>query len=150
MPQNKFFTPLLILLLAFGFQHAAKTVFGWSPDFALGAVITFSLFFGFIEIAFIGLVGVFILNWQPQFSPEALMFIALPLLIVAVKKYFPWRIELNHILLVFAGLVIFYGVSNYGSFSADIPLFLKIAGSTLLFSALVFQIFNYFYKIKEI
>ena len=147
--QNKLFASLLILLLAFGFQYGVKTSFGWSPDFVLGTLITFSFFLGFIEILFLGAASALLLNWQPYFSPEILMFIILPILVFGVKKYFPWRMEINHLLSVFFGLVIFYGISSYGSLFGNLTLFLKSAGWTLMFSAFVFQVFNYFYPAKE-
>lgn len=149
MVQNKFFASFLILLLTFGFQYSAKTLFGWSPDFVLGTLVTFSFFLGFIEMVCMGVISALFLNWQPQFSPEIVMLIALPLLVFEIKKYFLWRVEINHIFSIFFTLVLFYSVLNYGSLFSNPALFLKSAGWTLVFSAFVFQIFNYLYRTKE-
>lgn len=150
MVQNKLFASLLVLLFASGFQYGTKALLGWSPDFVLGILITFSFFLGFIEILCMSLIGALILNWQPYVGPEILMLIALPLLVFGIKKYFPWRIEINHLLSIFFVLAVFYGVSNYGSLLSNSALFLKSAGWTLVFGAFVFQTFNYFYKTKDI
>ncbi len=145
MVQNKLFASLFVLLLASGFQYGAKALFGWSPDFVLGVLITFSFFLGYIEILFIGALSALLLNWKPYVSPEIFMLIALPLLVFGIKRYFPWRIELSHLLSVFFGIAVFYGISNYGSLFANPALFLKSVFWTLVFVALIFQIFSHFY-----
>lgn len=78
------------------------------------------------------------------------MLAALPLATFGIRKYFPWRIEISHLLSIFFGLFVFYGVSSYGPFLDNLGFFLKSAGWTLLFSAVVFQVFNYFYTAREL
>ncbi|MBI4086237.1 MAG: hypothetical protein HY433_03300 [Candidatus Liptonbacteria bacterium] len=145
MRANKFLASLLLLLTAVLLQYNFNAFLGWSPDFVLGVLVTFPFFLGFIEILFMGLAGALILNWQPQFSSEILMISTMPLFVLFVKKYFPWRAGLSHILSTFFMLAVFYGISDYASLFGNPALFLKSAAWTLAYGALVFQALNYFY-----
>lgn len=150
MAYNKLLVSLLILFLSFSFQHGTKVLFGWSPDFALGVLVSLSFFLGVTELLFAALAGALLLNWQPYIGPELALLMILPLFAAGIREHLPWRAEINHLLSVFFALAVFYGISSYGSLFLENPvLFLKSAGWTLLFSAFVFQILNYFYPISR-
>ena len=110
--------------------------------------MAFSFFFGFLEIAFMGVMSALILNWQPRLGAETAALIIVPLAALAAKKFLPWRNEANLLLLTIAGILIFYGFTSPASFAGNTFLFLKIIISTLVFSLFLFWIFRHFYKTR--
>ncbi len=144
----KFLSAVLVVFIASILQAEIKFFFGWSPDFALATLITLAFYFGSLEVLFLSLLSAIILNWQPAISLEIFLLIALPLLVSATKRYFLWRVEINHFLAIISAFLVFYGASNYISLVNNPLFFAEIIIWASIFGIFIFQVFRYFYSIR--
>ncbi|MBI4084906.1 MAG: hypothetical protein HY432_00080 [Candidatus Liptonbacteria bacterium] len=148
--QNKFIVSLLLLLIASFLQFNFKLHFGWTPEFAMATLVVFGFYLGFLEIAFLCALGVFLFNWMPLPGFEILFFFLLPFLVLSARKIFPWKSEVNNVLIVSVSAFLFYAISDWSVISGNAFLFGLILIGTAAFGAAIFQILNYFYKLSPI
>jgi hypothetical protein len=134
---SKVFAGLVLLLIAFAFQFslAAANVY---IDLSFAALIAFAFVFGFWELVFFVLVGVFVINWQPAASPEILIYALFPFVVHFLRDAFhsqPWFLNLVAIFLGFLALAV---VVAPAAFPASWQLFLLDLAGSWLFGTCVF------------
>lgn len=121
-----FKTKLLAVILAVAMgsvlQIEFKSIFGWSPDFALGVLVLVPFYLNFLETGVCALVGAFSLNWRPGLSQEILVFILLPFLVLVSIKQLPFRKELSGAVAALLSILIFYAASDF-HFLFENPIF---------------------------
>lgn len=138
---SRFILALLFLTLAFVMQFWFAS-FGLFINFILAALITLSFLFDIWDVLFFILAAIFIVNWQPAFSVEIVLFAALPLAAFFINRYSssePWAANLA---CIFFGLLILYLASAPSLFLAEWKIFLTDLVSCLIFGSIVFSALN--------
>ena len=125
-----------------------KAVFGWSPEFILAALVVSGFYLNILETATLVAVSILILNWRPTPGLEIFLFLILPFAVILARKFSPWKSEINGVLGIVLSVVVFYAFSNLSAIFLNPIIFAEIIALTALFGAILFQIFNYFYKIS--
>jgi len=152
-PAHKFLTSLFIVILAFLLQVKLGVLLDLQPSLVLASLITISFFVGFLELAFLVLLSILILNWQPAISLEISIYLILPLALFFFRKViFPLESWVSNFLYILVGLLIFYLASNFSLIIEDFRLLfgdfviLKDLIVSMLFGFFIFQLFNYIYR----
>jgi len=138
-----FFFTLIIVSFA---QLGIKAEFGWSPELILATLVLSAFYLGILEMAALCAFGIFLLNWRPLPGLEIVLFFLFPFVIMYVKTIFPWKSMINCVFGAVLSVAFFYGVSNWGAIVSNPIIFAYILALTAVFCAVLFQIFNYFYK----
>lgn len=134
-----FFVAILVLAFGVTLQLFAGNTFGIWINFALAALITAAFFVSFLELVVLILFSVFMLNWQPGFSFELLVFSLLPLAVYFAHKLLPFKPWLGSLVAVITCLICFYLlVSPWSLIEAPNILFIDIV-FVLMFSAASFK-----------
>ncbi|RJP43902.1 hypothetical protein C4587_02430 [Candidatus Parcubacteria bacterium] len=125
--RSRFVAFLLLTALAAEVQLLFSELIGFPLNFPLIVLLLAGLFGTLLEVLVLAGISMLILGWQPAPGPEVIVFLLVPLL-VPVRRFFPWHGWVSSGIIVFAGLIAFFSVSNPGFVSANIP---AIAGSGL-------------------
>ncbi len=126
---------LLLIALALQFSLAAANVYF---DFSFAALIAFALVFGFWELAFLVLVAVFIINWQPAVSAEILVFALFPFAVYFLRDAFRSQPWFENLVAIFLGFLTLAIAAAPAAFLASWRLFLPDLAAGLLFGTCVF------------
>lgn len=145
---SKFTVFFLATIIASFAQLNMKAVFGWSPEFILAALVVSGFYLNILETATLVAVSILILNWRPTPGLEIFLFLILPFAVILARKFSPWKSEINGVLGIVLSVVVFYAFSNLSAIFLNPIIFAEIIALTALFGAILFQIFNYFYKIS--
>ncbi len=145
---NKFTVSFLVLAIALSLQFNFKAFFGWSPEFVMAVLIAIVFYLDVLETAILDVLSVLIMNWKPLLGLEMIVFFTIPFLVILVRKISPWESGFNNILGIILSVVLFYAVSSWPAVLDNIYLLVLITGTTAVFSAVIFHVFGYFYKIS--
>lgn len=144
--EKNFFLGLLGFFAALILQIKFNPLFGLKINFVLMALVVLALFLDFFEVIFLELLGVFVLNWQPNLSTETIIFFLLPAIISLIKKFLPGQLWFNGLLLIVLGVLGFYYISSLGSFLKNWP---EAFGGIITTIGFGFMIFFSFYSIQD-
>ncbi len=137
----RFILASLFLALAIVLQFWFAS-FGVYINVILASLMTFAFLFDIWDLVIFILAAIFIINWQPTFSLEIALFIALPLLAYSINRYSstePWVASLTSILV---GLVILYLAVAPGLFFSEWKVFVTDLLACLIFSSVAFGALN--------
>jgi len=115
---------------------------GIAVNLILAALIALAFLFGIWEVVFFTVLALFIINWQPAFGEEIVLFGVLPLAAYASHRLFSWEAWAGSLVAIAAGLVITYGALEPEIFFARPGAFLLDLIGSLLFGAAVFAVLN--------
>lgn len=119
-----------------------RNAFGFSIDFPFATLLAFALAASFSE-AFVltGITG-WIINWSYFFEPETAIFLMLPIIIVlARKKFFPWKNIYSAFVISALGVMVFYGIVGFSSAFATPFLFMSIVIGSGVWGAISYVFF---------
>lgn len=136
----KFLKALLILTLATALQFVVGEFVSVWMNFVLAALMALAFFLDLSELIFFVSLGVFILNWQPAVSREAVVLAALPFIVRWFHGLFPWQVWLSSLTAVAAGLLLLYLIADFGFILRVPSLFLLDLMVSLGFSSLIVSI----------
>ena len=103
----RFILALLFLALAFVLQFWFASI-GVSANIILASLVTFALMFDIWDLIFFILAAIFIINWQPAFSIEIVLFAALPLAAYLFNRYSPSEAWVANIVAVAISVLVLY------------------------------------------
>ena len=133
----KFFTGILVLILAFFLQFWLG-VWGIYANFVFATLIVFVFLFDIGEFIFFVLLGVFLINWQPMASIDIIAFAIIPLIAFAARFWFHWDQWVGSVASVVIALLLLYFVISpkmiiqpFGSFIVDLLLSIIFAEAIL-------------------
>lgn len=149
-PNNKFAVFLLAFIIVSFLQFNWKDIFGWSPEFAMAFLVVCGFYLNIGETAVICAIGVLLFNWLPLPGSEILFYFLIPLIIIYVRKMFPWQSGFINFLGTILAVAVFYSVSDFPAVAANLPFFAMIVFTTAVFGAVIFYLFDYFYKMPSI
>ncbi len=104
----KLLVAVIFLILGIFLQLLVGGASGVWLNFSLAALVTAALFLNFLELLLLCLIAIFILNWQPAFSLEIALYIVLPFLVFALRKFFPVKAWTWGPVVIFLSFLIFY------------------------------------------
>jgi hypothetical protein len=132
---------ILLFLIACVVQFSLASA-GISIDLVLAALIAFAFFFSFLEVLVFVLCGVFLMNWQPGFSFEMLIFAALPLAAFFFHRAFAWAPWAGIPVMTVCGFAAFYALIAPSLFVIDpAKIVLDVVGS-LIFGEITLAALN--------
>lgn len=133
----RFILAFLILLFACALQSwfASINIFF---DFLLAALIVFAFFFDIWELIVFILFSIFVINWQPEFSPEIILFAIIPIAAYGFHKFFNLISWIAAPIALVVGFLIFSILVAPSTFFAHGELFLMDLVGGLVFGELVF------------
>jgi hypothetical protein len=137
----KFIIAFLILIFACVLQSwlASMNIF---IDVILASLIAFAFFFDIWELLVFILFSIFVINWQPAFSVEILLFGVIPLITFVARKFFaliPW---IAIPVAIFCGFLVMYIVVAPSLFFANWQQFVIDVLGALVFGQLVYLALN--------
>jgi len=129
----------IALLLQFFFARAGIFI-----NFSFAAIISFAFVFEFWELAFLTLLTVFILNWQPAPSVEILVFALVPIAVHFLHPLFHWQIWLENCIAIVLGFLVLYLAAAPSGFLAHSPAFLlDLAGGLITGALTLFPLYRW-------
>jgi hypothetical protein len=105
---RRFLAALLILILAFILQFALRGSLGFYSNLTLSALIAFSLSLNLPELIFLILAAVFVLNAEPAFSWDTLVFALLPVISFCLRRFFKWKPWVTCMAMIFSAFLAMY------------------------------------------
>ncbi len=143
---HKFLAGFLVLVIAFLLWSRFGYLFNFKPDFVFASLIALSFFLGLLELLFLILLSVFLMNWQPILGVEMMIFSVVPIGIFLFRKIiFPLEGWLSNLVGIVLGLIVFYGLTDLSLALAHYGTILKDIFISALFGFLIFGLFDYFY-----
>ncbi len=133
---GKLLTGLLVLTLAF-FLQLWFPVAGIHGDFVLAALVALAFIFPFWELVFFVLLAVFIVNWQPGFSADFLLFALLPFAAFVLHRWLKWESWLGVAVLTAGAILLFYGTTAPAVFLPNIGALVADAIACVVFGEIV-------------
>lgn len=133
----------LIIVLAVILQLKLGLVFNYKFNFLLGTLIALVYFTNYLELVFLDLVGIFLINWKPSLSLEIVLLFLIPQFFYLFFKKIKWNNILTLSFFLIFGNILFYILINY-KFLVDYSFYFFydfIANS--LFSLLLFYCLNF-------
>ncbi len=149
LSSNKFAVFFFTFIIASFSQLNLKAALGWSPELIMSMLVVAGFYLSVLEIAALSAFGIFILNWQPFPEWEIILYFLLPFVIISAKNIFPWSGAINGILGAVLSTAVFYAISNFGAIISNPMVFINILILTAVFSFVLFQLFNFLYKIHS-
>ncbi len=143
---NKFAVFFCAFTIASLAQLNLKAALGWSPELVMATLVLAAFYLSVLEMTALSALGIFILNWRPFIDWEILLFFLLPFIVMSAKKIFPWRSAISGVLSSVLSVTVFYAFSNWSAIISNTAAFSEILALTAVFSAVLVQIFNYFYR----
>ena len=143
-----FFVALLIVLLAGLLEFRLAGWLDFRANFLLATLIALAFFIGFTEFAALIIIAAWMLNWQPAVGWELAVFMFIPLLSFAIKRFPPWKIWLSNIIFVALGILLFYSAADYSFLAGHWTTLLKDLTASLIWSASVFAALSSLYQFK--
>ncbi|MEK7193653.1 MAG: hypothetical protein AAB652_02585 [Patescibacteria group bacterium] len=136
-----------IAFLAFFLTLRYETLFGTRPDFLLATLVAASFFLTFPAFVVVVLFEIFLINWVPVLTPEIIVFGVLPPVIFFFRKIiFPFDGWMWNLVATFLCIVLFYGITGFGIALENVSSFFGNTAVSLMFGALIFRLFGYFYE----
>lgn len=136
----KFLTAVIVLVLAVVLQLFLGEVLGVWTNIVLASLVTAAFLLNFLELLFLILFAIFVLNWQPAPSLEMALYAALPILTLLLRKFFPFKSWLGNLIAISSALLIFYlAVSPRFLITSPIVFLLDLA-SGLVLGSIFFKI----------
>lgn len=132
----RFVIAILILLLACGLQFLFASA-GVFINLILAALVAFAFFFDFFEVAVLVLFATLVVNWQPAFSIEIMLFILIPLVAFAVCTFFSLTPSIGIPAVIAGGFLVLYLAAAPGAFIGNLSIFALDLIVSLLFGELV-------------
>lgn len=132
----RLFLAVVLMLLAAVFQFWFAS-FGLFVNFIFATLIVFAFFFDIWEMITFVLFGVLVINWQPAFSVELVLFAAVPLLIYASHRISAWQPWIAAPIAIVIGLAVFYAGAAPTLFFPHFVSFLADAFGSLIFGGIV-------------
>ncbi len=136
---HRFFIVLLLVILGTFLQVMVGSASGIWINFALTALITAAFFINSIELVSLVLLSIFILDWQPLFSFEILVFGLLPCVVFFMHKFFPLKPWLMNFISICAGLLIFDLMFGARLFFTEPHVLLWDVALSLIFGGVAFR-----------
>lgn len=146
---NKAAVFIFIFIISVFAQVIFKSSIGWSPEFIMAALVTAVFYLNVLEMVLLSAFGIFMLNWQPVLGWEILLFFLMPFIIMAAKNIFPWNAIINSVFGTVLSITVFYGLVNWSAILSNPVIFAEVLMLTAIFSAVLFQISNYFYPTHQ-
>ncbi|MEK7546680.1 MAG: hypothetical protein AAB536_00655 [Patescibacteria group bacterium] len=147
---GKLAASFLFFVIASFLQLNFKAFFGWSPEFAMAALVVFGFYLSVLEMGVLSFFGIFLFNWRVLPGWEILFFFLIPFFMMFARKIFPWRNDFNCVLGTVFSVFVFYAVFGLQGILGNPGVFMWILAATAFFGAAVFRLLNYFYKISPI
>lgn len=147
MQISKFIVFVLALITALFLQFTCMLIWGWSPEFIIALLIVSRFYLDILETTALVTFSILIIDWRPAPGGELIFFVALLLAAIFAKRIFPWKNEINGVLGIILTIVFFYGLSNPSVVISSAFVFFDIVILTGISGAIMFKIFNCFYKI---
>ncbi len=141
-----FFAALLIILLAALLELRSGWVLNFSANFALATLITLVFFLSFTELVALTVIAAWLLNWQPMIGWEIGVFMFIPILFFAIRRFPPWQIWLSNIMFIVFGISLFYLIVDYSFFAGQWAVFLKDVAISLGWGAAIFATLSGYYQ----
>jgi predicted MPP superfamily phosphohydrolase len=140
----RFLGAFLTLVLAILIQLYLSSAAGIWINMALGVLIAAAFFTNFLELIFLVLFSVFILNWQPAISLEIVVFSLLPLSAFFIGKFIPFRPRLSNTIMILLGVPVFYLILGFDFLIARPNIFLLDLLLSLVSGVLAFEVLEAF------
>lgn len=137
----RFILALLFLMLAFVMQFWFASA-GISVNFIFAALIAFAFLFDLWDLIFFILLAIFVVNWQPAWSPELVVFAAVPLGAYFLHTYSTWEAWAANIFALIAGFLILYISLAPGQFLPNIRVFFLDLTVSFIFGNIAFAALN--------
>ena len=133
----KFILALLLLIFACALQAWFASI-GVFIDLILATTIIFALFFDIWELLIFVLFSVLVINWQPAFSVEILLFGLIPLIVQGFYRFFGLIAWATAPFAIIFGFLFFYlGVAPTMFLVNIVPFSMDLFGG-LIFGTLVY------------
>lgn len=137
----RFAVAFLFLALAFVLQFWLASA-GIFINFIFAALIAFAMLFDIWDVVVFVLLAMLVINWQPAWSPELVLFAILPLAAWALHRYSAWEGWALNLATIAAGLLVLYLALAPGQFLVNGKLFLADLVVSCLFGAVIFAALN--------
>ena len=131
-----FFLTVLVIILSF-LNFSGISFLGVKPNYALAAVIAV-LFFtdDILESIFLIAVSAAVLKFSPVAGRDILIYSAICIVAVFIKKYLPWRNFVGNLILISFSTILFYVFLFFREI--NLVIFLKEIVYNMVISGLVF------------
>lgn len=137
---RKLLAALLLLIIGLVLQIASGEFFGIFVNFIFAALVAAAFFANIFEMVLLALFAVFVFNWQPVLSLEAIAICGLPLVFHYLRNFLPWQAWLINLFFVFSGIVLLYAVFGFSLVIAEPSIFLFDLSGSLVFGLAAFWI----------
>ncbi len=105
---------IFILIIIFSAVLEQKLlIFGIGFNFLLASLIILPLFTSYLEITFLSLLGILLINYKPELNIEIIFLFLLPQLIYFISKKFKWENWFASVIFLVCGIILFYFVINF-------------------------------------
>lgn len=138
---TRFLIAFLFLALAAVLQFWFAS-FGVFINFIFAALIAFAFLFDILDVIFFILLAIFIMNWQPAFSWELLIFGLVPLAAYLLHQNSSYEVWAANLASIFLGLLIMYLVIAPRLFLSDWKTFFIDLVVCLVFGGIIFGALN--------
>ena len=105
---SQFFIAAALLLTALFFQITVGDILNIRLGFILAALLAAAFFLNLEELILLVLFSAFVLNWQPGFSPEIIIFSIIPIAAYFIKTLVPLQPFLGNLGFIFIFTMLFY------------------------------------------
>jgi hypothetical protein len=141
-----FFVALLIILLAVLLELRSGWALNFSANFALATLIVLIFFMSFPELVALIVIAAWLINWQPMIGLEIGVFMFVPILFFAIRRFPPWQIWFSNIIFIVLGISLFYFIVDYSFFAGQWAMFLKDVAISLGWGAAIFAALSRYYQ----
>jgi hypothetical protein len=109
----KFINFLLIIILAVILEQKFFAFGGVGFNFLLINLVVLSLFASYLEIVFLSLFGIFLINYAPQINKEIIILFILPQIVYFFAKKFNWQSWFAFFVFGILSFLAFYFLINF-------------------------------------
>ncbi|MGC8776174.1 MAG: hypothetical protein ACP5QN_02600 [Minisyncoccia bacterium] len=134
---------VLILIFLVLLQIKLGLILNYKFNLTLLALIVFSFYVGYLELIFLSLLGIFLINWKPNFSLEIILLFLIPQLFYLTLKKIKWDNFFGLIFFIILGDILFYGLINYKFILDFTNYFIYEILINILFGILLFYFLKY-------
>jgi hypothetical protein len=142
---SRFLGAALLVLLAMLLTLKLKAILGWSPDLILPVLVVAAFLLDIYALAFLVLLGVWVLNWQTGLPLELLVLAAVPLAAWFGKRFLPPAPWLTLAAAIAAGELLLYAAAAPGAFFGHIVFILANAAFAVLLGLGLLNLVEYVY-----
>ena len=137
---SKFFISFLILFIALFLQIAIGDIFNLWPGLVLAVLLAGCYFLNFAEVMANVLFAVFVLNWQPSFSPEIIIFSLIPIAAYVLKTFVQFKPLPGILFFILSATFIFYLIFSPKFFFIHPGVFILDLSVSLVYGLITFMV----------